>query len=63
MRLQLIFEGIPDQKTRDILKQYGFRWSPKNSCWQRQLTNNAKYALKAIIKTLDESKPEPEQDN
>lgn len=63
MRLQLIFEGVPDQKTREILKHYSFRWSPKNSCWQRQLTNNAKYALKAIIKTLDEYKAEPEQDN
>lgn len=59
----MIFEGVPDQKTREILKYHSFRWSPKNSCWQRQLTNNAKYALKAIIKTLDEYKAEPEQDN
>lgn len=54
MRLQLFFEGKPDSDTRTVLKKYGFRWSPKNECWQRQLTNNAKYALEQIVKELEE---------
>lgn len=53
MRLQLLFDGKPDADIRDILKSNGFRWSPRNQCWQRQLTDNAKYALKQVIKGLD----------
>lgn len=52
MRLQLFFDGKPDSATRDILKKNGFRWSPKNSCWQRQLTDNAKSAMKQVLKSL-----------
>lgn len=44
-RLQLIFDGKPDADVRSLLKSNGFRWSPKNTAWQRKLTNNATYAL------------------
>lgn len=54
MRLQLKFDGKPDADTRTVLKRHGFKWSPKNGVWQRQLTNNAKYALKQIIKELEQ---------
>lgn len=54
MRLQLFFEGKPDEETRKVLKSNGFVWSPSESAWQRQLTNNARYALKEIIKKLKE---------
>lgn len=53
MRLQLFFDGKPEDKVRDILKGNGFKWSPKNGCWQRQLTANAKYALSRVIKELE----------
>ena len=52
MRLQLIFPDKPDEETRNILKGNGFRWSPKNGAWQRQLTNNAKYAANQVLETL-----------
>lgn len=48
MRLQILFDGIPPVNVRDILKSNGFRWSPKNKAWQRQLTDNARYAYKNI---------------
>lgn len=54
MRLQLCFNGKPDANVRDVLKSNGFRWSPRNECWQRQLTENAKYALKRVIESLEE---------
>ena len=54
MRLQLFFDGKPEPEVRDVLKKNGFRWSPKNSCWQRQLTDNARYALDRIKKELEE---------
>lgn len=47
-RLQIIFESIPDTETRNALKTNGFRWSPKNKAWQRQLTDNAEYALQRL---------------
>lgn len=53
MRLQLFFEGKPEAEVRDILKGNGFKWSPKNTCWQRQLTPNAKYAMNRVIKELE----------
>lgn len=56
MRLQLFFEGKPEANVRDVLKSNGFRWSPRNECWQRQLTDNAKYALKRVLKELEGQK-------
>lgn len=52
MRLQLIFDGKPEPEVRDILKKNGFRWAPSQSAWHRQLTNNAKYALKEVMSEL-----------
>ena len=54
MRLQLFFDGKPEPEVRDILKSNGFKWAPSQEAWQRQLTTNAKYALKSVLKELDE---------
>ena len=53
-RLQLKFEGKPSAEMRDKLKHNGFRYSPTNNAWQRQLTPNARYATSRLIKQLDE---------
>lgn len=52
MRLQLIFAEKPDEETRTVLKKHGFRWSPRQNAWQRQLTDNARYALKQAVEEL-----------
>lgn len=49
MRLQLFFEGKPGSDTRSLLKSNGFKWSPKNGCWQRLLNNNAIYSFKNLF--------------
>ena len=54
MRLQLIFDGKPADEVRDILKKNGFKWSPKNKAWQRQLTDNAIYSLKCVTNAIKE---------
>jgi len=41
-RLQLFFPEIPDVKARNLLKHHGFRWSPKNQCWQSYLSGKWK---------------------
>ena len=51
-RLRLIFPDKPDEATRALLKSYGFRWSPRAGAWQRQLTNNARYAAREILSKL-----------
>lgn len=45
-RLQILFDRIPEDSRRKELKSSGFRWSPKNKAWQRQLTSNALGAAK-----------------
>ncbi len=52
MRLQLFFEGKPEPEVKEVLKSNGFRWAPSQSAWQRQLTDNARYALKHVIEQL-----------
>lgn len=54
MLLQLIFDGKPNDEIRDILKHNGFKWSPKNMAWQRQLTNNARYSAKIVLRKISE---------
>lgn len=48
-RLQLIFDSKPEYSIISKLKQNAFRWSPTNSAWQRQLTNNAIYAAVNVV--------------
>ena len=40
-RLRLCYNGKPDSATITMLKKHGFKWSPKNMAWQRQLTEMA----------------------
>ena len=40
-RLQILFDGKPDEETRTTLKSNGFRWAPSSKAWQRQLNDNA----------------------
>lgn len=53
MRLQLFFDGKPDADVRSILKSNGFKWAPSQAAWQRQLTENARYALKRVVNGLN----------
>lgn len=52
MRIRLFFEDIPSKDVRELLKSNGFKWSPKNSAWQRQLTRNGIYATKKVLEDL-----------
>lgn len=48
-RLQLVFDGKPKAEVISKLKSNGFRWSPSNTAWQRQLTSNALYAAARVV--------------
>lgn len=54
MRVQLLFDGKPTEEVRTVLKSHGFRWSPRNMAWQRQLTTNGKYEAENVIKIISD---------
>lgn len=54
-RLQLVFPGKPSSDVRSLLKSRGFRWAPSKGAWQRQLTDNARYAAQQILARLEEA--------
>lgn len=51
-RIQLRFADIPPAETREMLKRNGFRWSPSQKAWQRQLTTNGQYATRSLLEKL-----------
>jgi len=51
-RIRLLFDDKPSQKTRDILKSNGFKWSYSNEAWQRHLNAAGKSAANRVIQTL-----------
>lgn len=53
-RMNLYFDGKPEQEVISQLKHHGFKWSPKMSCWTRQLTENAEWSLKRLKEALKE---------
>ena len=53
MRVQFIFPGKPDDETRAMLKENGFRWAPSQGAWQRQLNDAGKYAAHRVMEVLD----------
>ena len=53
-RLRIRHHEKPDAGTIQELKGNGFRWSPKNKAWQRQLTSNAVYAARRVLNLTPE---------
>jgi hypothetical protein len=51
-RVQILFDGKPDEQTRGVLKSHGFRWAPSQGAWQRQLTDNAIAAARKVTNVL-----------
>ena len=51
-RIQIIFDGKPNEDVRATLKANGFRWSRYEMAWQRQLNNAGRYAAKVATRDL-----------
>lgn len=56
-RLQMFFPGKPEEAVRNDLKRSGFRWSPNEGAWQRQINNNATYQAKRIANGTNLANP------
>ena len=48
-RLQLVFPSKPEPEMIATLKKNGYKWSPRNTAWQRQLTPMAINGLKYVF--------------
>jgi len=55
-RLQLFFDGKPEDEIRKKLKSNGFRWSPTNGCWQAYRNHRSQYGAKTVIEKLGDEK-------
>jgi len=58
-RIQFIFDSIPSEEIRKLLKSHGFKWAPSEKAWQRQRTINAVNTTYWLLKNhfLKEDKP------
>lgn len=48
-RIQIIFDSKPSSDVISKLKSNGFRWSPRFTAWQRQLTSNGIHAVCKVV--------------
>ncbi len=51
-RIQIKHDSRPNQEVITLMKRNGYKWSPTNQAWQRQLTANAIYVTKHLLKSL-----------
>ena len=51
-RCQFVFDGKPDEETRNTLKSNGFKWSPSRVAWVRQATPNGRAAAARVKAAL-----------
>lgn len=49
-RIQILFDGKPDEAVRAKLKGLGFRWAPSEGAWQRHLNNAGVYAAQRFMR-------------
>ena len=47
-RVQIVFDAKPDEAVRRELKNWGFRWSPREGAWQAQRTPHYLHRAKRI---------------
>ena len=61
-RIQLIFDGIPDEDIRTALKSKGFHWSRREGAWQREFNENTIRATNILIRDVLKKEQEEEEE-
>jgi hypothetical protein len=52
-RVMFLFPGKPPADVRDLLKSWGFRWSPTRSAWVRFLNDSGRVAAQCVAEKLN----------
>lgn len=60
-RIQLLFDGKPDDNIRSKLKHNGFHWSRREGAWQREFNKRTIYVTNALIKDVLNKENEEEE--
>ncbi|GBQ45095.1 DUF3560 domain-containing protein [Komagataeibacter europaeus] len=53
-RVMFLFDGKPNDETRNILKRHAFKWSPSRGAWVRHLNNAGIYSARCVRAILDQ---------
>lgn len=53
-RYRFLFDDKPSQEVIGKMKEHGYKWSPANKAWQRQITPNAAYSTKKLLEELEQ---------
>ena len=53
-RYRFLFSDKPSQEVIGKMKEHGYKWSPANKAWQRQITPNAAYSTKKLLDELEQ---------
>ena len=53
-RIQFLFDSIPNEDIRKLLKSNGFHWSRREQAWQREFNQNCIRATERIEKKIKE---------
>ena len=60
-RYRFLFNEKPSQEVICKMKEHGYKWSPANKAWQRQITPNAAYSTKKLLEELEQIFAEEEK--
>ena len=52
-RVTFEFDGKPSAEVRQMLKQYGYKWSSFNGVWQRMANASGRNTVDLVIKELE----------
>ena len=53
--IELYFDSIPNSKERTVLKEEGYRWNPKKSCWYKKQEKNQIQEIKTGVVEIENS--------
>ena len=59
-RMQFLFDSIPNEDIRKLLKSNGFHWSRKEQAWQREFNQNCIRATERIEEKIKEMEKQQE---
>lgn len=60
-RIQLLFDGKPDESIRSQLKHNGFHWSRQECAWQREFNKKTIWVTEDLIKNVLNKENEKEE--